>query len=389
MKTKITIIVLLMTFIIAVSSLFGYTKKTALAQENNIKSDCAYLIDADTKSVIYAKNENDKKPIASMCKIMTLLLTFEAIKNGELSFDDKIVVSENASGMGGSQVFLEENGEYLVSDLIKGIVVASANDACVAIAERLCGTESAFVDKMNEKVKELGMENTIFSNCTGLPKPTQYSTAKDVATMFSELIKHEDYFNYSKIWIDKIPHPNSRFTEISNTNKLVRFYNGCDGGKTGYTTEAGHCLTASAKRNGTRLIGVVICAPDSKTRFNDVSSMFNYGFSNYETKTIIDASKPLEIKANIKGGKEECVKIIAQNDVKLFNKKNEKRAVEFSFIANKKLTAPIKKGDVLGEIIVFENNKEIAKVNALAYCDVKEKNYYDNLKDIILNWALI
>jgi len=390
MKTKISIIVLLMAFIIAVSSLFGYSKKTAFAEEyNEVKSSCAYLIDADTKSVIYSKNENDKKPIASMCKIMTLLLTFEAIERGELKTEEKICVSENASHMGGSQVFLEANADYLVNDLIKSIVIASANDACVAMAERLCGSESVFVDKMNERAKELGMDNTVFVNCTGLPKPSQHSTAKDVSTMFAELIKHKEYFNYSKIWMDKIPHPHDRYTEISNTNKLVRFYKGCDGGKTGYTNEAGHCLAASAERNGTRLVGVVISAPDSKSRFNDVSSMFNYGFANFESRTIIDANKPLEIFANIKGGKQEKVQIIAENNVKLFGKKTEIRGVEFSFVSSKNLTAPIKKGDKLGEIIVFENNIEIAKVNALATCDVDEKTYFDYIKDIVFNWALI
>ena len=242
---------------------------------------------------------------------------------------------------------------------------------------------------MNERAKELGMNNTVFVNCTGLPKPSQYSTAKDVSIMFSKLIEHKEYFNYSKIWIDKIPHPNERFTEISNTNKLVRFYKGCDAGKTGYTSEAGHCLAASAERNGTRFVGVVISAPDSKARFNDVSSMFNYGFANYESRTIIDANKPLEIFANIKGGKQEKIQIIAENDVKLFGKKNEKRGVEFSFIANGNICAPIKKGDVLGEIIVFENNKEIAKVNALSSCDVEQKTYFDHIKDIVFNWALI
>ena len=203
MKKVYSVIFILLAFILTIGCFSGFTKTKSFAEEQNsslsAKSKTAYLMDYDTKTVIYSKNETQRLPIASMCKIMTLLLCFESIDNGTIDFDDVVVVSDNASGMGGSQVFLEANGEYLVGELIKSIVVASANDACVAMAEKLYGSESEMVNKMNERSLELGMENTNFVNCTGLPQPGQYSCSKDVATMFAELLTHEDYFRFSKI----------------------------------------------------------------------------------------------------------------------------------------------------------------------------------------------
>ena len=320
---------------------------------------------------------------------MTLLLSFEALDANEISLDEEIVVSANAAGMGGSQVFLEQNGRYKISELLKSITVASANDASVAMAERLCGSEHSFVEKMNERASELGMNNTFFVNCTGLPKSGQYSCAKDVSKMFSELIKHKEYFTFSQIWMDKIEHREGRVTEISNTNKLIRFYEGCDSGKTGYTSEAGHCLCASAVRNGMRLISVVISAPDSKTRFNEVSSMFNYGFANYTNKILIDNACPLELSVNVENGKRDTVSVIAENPVYLFSHKNQKRSVEIDFIPDKDVKAPVYKGELVGRLSVYENGVEIASVNVLANEDVLEKTYFDCIFDIAENWALI
>jgi D-alanyl-D-alanine carboxypeptidase (penicillin-binding protein 5/6) len=300
-----------------------------------------------------------------------------------------VVVSKNASSMGGSQVFLEENGVYKVSELIKSISVASANDSCVAMAEKLYGSEEEFVKVMNNKCTELGLNNTKFSNCTGLPKPEQYSTAKDVSVIFNNLIKHDKYFEISNIWMENFIHPEGRITEMSNTNKLVRFYDGCDSGKTGFTSEAGHCLTASAKRNGLRLIAVVISAPDSKTRFNEVSSMLNYGFSNYECKKIIDKNEILSISAKVEGGKKDNIKIIPQEDFYSLTKKGEKRSYEINFTPNSKIKAPINVGDYVGKISIFENGIEIFSTNVLSNEEVLSKTYFDVLKDISHNFNLI
>jgi len=387
MNKKFSVIFILLAFIMTIGVFGGFKAKVnAIEYGENIQSKSAYLMDYNTKTVIYAKNELERRPIASMCKIMTLLLTFEEVKNGNLKLEDSIVVSENANGMGGSQIFLDANAEYQVGELVKGVIVASANDASVALAERICGSENAFVEKMNLKASQLGMENTKFSNCTGLPKPEQYSCAKDVAIMFSELIKHKEYFKYSTLWMDEICHPNDRVTEISNTNKLIRFYEGCDGGKTGYTSEAGHCLTACARRNGMRLISVIISAPDSKTRFKEASNLFNFGFANYCNKIVLDEEKPLENTVKIKGGKADCVGVKTQRTVFVFSEKNQKRSVEIVFKDFGILKAPIYQGDVIGEIIVYENGKEIAKVPAVATEDVLKASFGDAINNIAGAW---
>ena len=399
MKKNFSVFFIFMAFILSCSVFFSYTLISKVFAEEAATSDdlthtnahaakSSILIDADSGTVLSANNENATYPIASMCKIMTLLLIFDSVKSGEITFDEKIVISENAAGMGGSQVFLEANAEYSVSDLIKSITVASANDACVAMAERLCGSEDVFVSKMNEKAKSLGMENTVFTNCTGLPKAGQHSSALDVSKMFSKLVKHEDYFKFSGIWMDEIAHPQGRITQISNTNKLIRFYKGCDAGKTGYTSEAGHCLCASAIREGLRLIAVVISAPDSKTRFKEVSSMFNYGFGNYECKTIVDSEKPLDFSVEVKCGKKAEISVISDRSVKVLSKKNEKRAFEFEFVPIGDIKAPIFVNDGLGVLNIYEKGIKINSVSVLAAENIDSKSYFDILNDIMAKWSI-
>lgn len=391
MKKRFSVFFIFMAFIMTLGIFGTLTVKGKVFAEEifDVKSKSAILLDFDSQTTIYANNERERLPIASMCKIMTLLLCFEAIDNGEICFQDEIVVSDTAAGMGGSQVFLEANASYKVEELIKGIVVASANDACVAMAEKLYGDEGQFVSRMNERAKELAMSDTVFTNCTGLPKAGQYSCAKDVSVMFSELLKHKDYFKFSNIWMDEISHPKGRVTEISNTNKLVRFYEGCDGGKTGYTSEAGHCLAASAKREGMRLICVVISAPDSKTRFKEVSSMFNHGFANYANKLLVDSETPLEVSVSVENGKQNTLSVCAEHSVYLFSSKREKRSVEIDFQPQEKIKAPVYKGDVVGKLSIFENGVEIDSVSVLAGEDILQKTYFDYLNDIMRDWSLI
>ncbi|MBE7081042.1 MAG: D-alanyl-D-alanine carboxypeptidase [Clostridiales bacterium] len=391
MKKLYSVIFILLAFILSVGYFNGLYSYNALADTEvtlSVKSKSAYLMDYKTKTVIYEKNELERLPIASMCKVMTLLLCFDEIEKGNLSYDEKVVISENSAGMGGSQVFLEKDGEYIVGELIKSIVVASANDACVAMAERIAGSQANFVDKMNEKASELGMTNTVFVNCTGLPQAGQYSCAKDVATMFSKLLDYEDYYKFSKIWTDVVTHPNDRKTEIANTNKLIRFYKGCDSGKTGYTNEAGHCLTASAKRNDMRLVGVVICASNSKERFGDVSSMFNYGFDNFCNKTIIESDKPLDLTVKVQGGKKRTLSVVAESPLYIFCKKNAKKSIEINFEPIKKVCAPVVKGKKVGVLRAFENGIEIGSVNVLANESIMQKTYFDIVKDIVNNWCI-
>ena len=359
------------------------TKNSANA-ETIIKSKSAYLYDFNTKTEIFAYNENQRLPIASMTKIMLLDLVYENLESGNISLDEKVMVSKNASGMGGSQVFLESDNSYLVKDLIKAVTVASANDASVALAERLYGSEEECVKMMNEKANNLGLKNTQFSNCTGLPKPMQYSSAKDITMIFADLISHKTYFDYSKIWLDKIEHSKNA-TEISNTNKLIRYYEGCDGGKTGFTSEAGFCLTATAKRGNMRLISAVIGAPDSKTRFNEVSTMFNNGFNGYENKAVLDKNLPLNLEVGVLGGKIKSIEVVPEKDFFVFFKKGDIGNIDldYNFINVK---APISKGDVVGECVIYNSGVEVGRVNLLSNITVDKMTYFDYVFEISKNW---
>lgn len=351
-----------------------------------LSAKSVYVMDADTKTPIYAHDEEKRLPIASMCKIMTLLLCFDEIKAGNLSLDEEITISENSASMGGSQVFLEANAKYPTRELIKSIAVCSANDSCVAMAEKISGSEQLFTDRMNEKAKELGAENTLFANCTGLPKEPQYSCAKDVAVMLKALLNHEEYYEFGKVWLDKFQHPKGRVTEISNTNKLVRFYDGCDGGKTGFTNQAGFCLAATAKRNDMRIISVVIGEKDSKTRFNDVRATFDYAFANYTLQTVIDSKNPLDERASIDGGKEKSVAIKPIRDSKIFSKKGTQSNYSTELKLNESLKAPIKQGETVGEVIVYRENVEIDRVPVIANESVERASVFDRLRDIANGW---
>ena len=345
----------------------------------------AYLMDFNTQTVVYSHQETKRLPIASMCKIMTLLLSFEAIDAGNLSMDEEICVSERAASMGGSQVFLEANAKYKVSELIKSIVVCSANDSCVAMAERIAGNESLFVEKMNEKAKEIGAENTLFANCTGLPKEPQYSCAKDVAIMLKKLLNHEEYYQFGKVWLDKFQHPEGRFTEITNTNKLIRFYDGCDGGKTGFTNEAGFCLAATAKRDNMRLISVVIGEESSETRFQDIRTMFDYGFANYTAVPIVEKGVEITESATISGGKVKNVNVYSERTSYAFTKRGEKANVTTD-VRFDKVNAPIAQGEKVGEMIIYRDGVEFDRINLLAQNAVEKANFFDRLREIAREW---
>ncbi len=350
-----------------------------------IHGKSAYLIDFGTQTVVYALNEETHLPIASMCKIMTLLLSFEELAAERMAFDEEICVSERAASMGGSQVFLEANTKYPVKELLKSIVVCSANDSCVAMAERIAGSEDIFVNKMNEKAKELGANNTLFANCTGLPKEPQYSCAKDVAIMFKALLEHQEYFEFGKVWIDKFQHPKGRYTEISNTNKLVRFYDGCDGGKTGFTNEAGFCLAATAKRGNMRVISVVIGEETSKNRFNDVRTMFDYAFANYSVTPIVEANVPLEESISISGSKTNSIQVYPAESAYSFSKKGEVTNWHKELRLDK-IKAPLEKDECVGELILFKNGVENKRIPLYTCANVQESNIFDRLKEIARSW---
>ncbi len=350
-----------------------------------IRAKSALLMDYNTKTVVYQQNERTHLPIASMCKIMTLLLCFEGIEDGTLTLEEEICISERAASMGGSQVFLEANAKYPVKELIKSIVVCSANDSCVAMAERIAGSEGLFVEKMNEKAKELGANDTLFANCTGLPKEPQYSCAKDVALMLRALLKHQTYFEFGKVWMDKFQHPKGRYTEITNTNKLVRFYDGCDGGKTGFTNEAGFCLAATAKRGEMRIISVVIGEESSANRFEDVRTMFDYVFANYAVTPIYEGGKALQETVTVEGGKREKVAVYPERSAYTFAKKGDKSDIATQ-IKIDKVVAPIEKGAQVGELILFKEGVEIERIPLRSMEEVKKASLADRWQQISKKW---
>lgn len=370
----------------------GKISNSSSVENNKIalfsNAKAAYVMENTSETAVFEKEALKHLPIASMCKIMTLILAFDAIEQGIMTMDEEITVSENAAAMGGSQVFLEANAKYPVRELIKSIVVCSANDSCVAVAEKVSGSDQLFVEKMNEKARTLGCENTLFANCTGLPKEPQYSCAKDVAIMLKELLKHEEYYQFGKIWTDTFQHPEGRTTEISNTNRLVRFYEGCDGGKTGFTNEAGFCLAATAKRGNMRVISVAIGEKDSKTRFKEISESFDYTFANYQMATVVDSKKELESGVSVSGGKVKSVSVKPSRDGYLFLKRGEKGDHRVEITIPERLKAPVKEGERVGYATIFNNGIEYDKIPLIATADITKAGYLDALREIANRWNL-
>ena len=356
----------------------------------NYNSRSAYVIDYDTEQVLFERNADAKYPIASMVKIMTLNIVFDEIEKGHLSFDEKTVISENASGMGGSQMFLDAGLEYSISDLIKGVTVVSANDASVALAEKICGSVDVFIDLMNKKASEFGMQNTRFVNVTGLPQEGQYSTARDVSKMMKNLLKHPKYYDFSTIYLENYTHPDGRTTELTNTNKLVRFYKGCDGGKTGFTSEAMFCLSATAKRDNTRVIATVLGAPSSKERNKEITDLFNYAFANFRTIRLLEKGKAIPTEINVKGAKSSKCEVTVDKDVFILAKKGEKPDFDVEIIIVDNLKAPISMGNKIGVVkLIDKNTKELKdQVNLVALNDIESKSYLDGLDEILQNWFL-
>lgn len=374
----------------AVVPFSGFTVDSEIENElpaltNGCKS--AYLMDSVSGECIYKENETARMPIASVCKVMTLTLCFDALSKGDIALDDIVVVSDRAAGMGGSQVFLESGCEYSVDQLIKSIVVASANDSCVAMSETIAGSEEQFVSLMNKKAEELGCSDTLFSNCTGLPKETQYSCAKDVAAMFANLIKNEDYFKYSKIWLEDFVHPDNRTTSMTNTNKLVKKYPVCDGGKTGFTNEAGFCLAATAKKNNLRLVSVVLGASSSDDRFKSTVNMFDYGFANYKNKIILDKDITLNDKFCVVGGKKQDYEVRPERNSYIFSANDSSPEITYK-VTDFKVKAPIARDDVVGKIEVYKNGVLADEVEVVAAESVDKAGFADYFKYNASQWAI-
>lgn len=341
----------------------------------NAKS--AILMEESTGNILYESNPDERVPIASVTKVMTMLLIMEAVDSGKISLDDMVTVSENAMSYGGSTMFLETGEQLTVNDMLKGIAVASANDGCVAMAEHLAGSESAFVDMMNEKAKELGMENTHFMNTNGLDEDDHYSSARDVAIMSRELMKHETIFNYTSIWMDTLR--GGKF-QLANTNKLIRFYDGANGLKTGSTSKALCCLSAAAKRNDMQLIAVVLGAPTSAERFASAKSLLDYGFANYAVNTQITAGDEVQ-KIAVEKGVDKEVGVVAGDSCSTLVKKGQEDNVTKEIKIDETITAPIEAGQKIGTMTISRDGEVIADIDLNASSAVEKKGIGLIIKD--------
>lgn len=371
---------------LALCFLISPCARIAMAENDvDISSRSGILMDYASGEILFSKNAENHLPIASMVKMMTILIALEEYDEGNVTLDTMISTTENASGMGGSQVFIDPYVEYSFEDLLKSVIMASANDASVALAEYFNGNEKSFVNRMNKRAKELGMTNTNYVNCTGLPAPEQYSCAKDSAILMREILKHDLYHNYSSIWMDTLTHPSGRETELVNTNKLIRYFEGCDGGKTGSTNEAGCCLTASAKRNDMRLISVIIGAENSKTRFNESSLLLSYGFANFENKLLVDISAPLK-KVKVYKGKLDEVEVYGEENFSVIVKKGDNATYETNMEIPDAVKAPLENGDVVGKVVITKEGSVIKEVNVIVKEDIKHSSYLDNFNKIVENW---
>lgn len=351
----------------------------------NAKS--AIMIEATTGEILYKKNEKERLAPASMTKIMSLILIMENIESGKLKWNDIVVTSNYASSMGGSQVFLKPNEIMSVEDLIKAICVASANDATVAMAEKIAGTEKAFVKLMNDKAKELGAVNTNFVNSTGLPAKDHYSTAYDMSIMAKELIRHEKILSFTKIYEDYLRKNTSNSFWLVNTNKLVRFYDYIDGLKTGFTDDAGYCLTATGKKGNMRLITVVMKEDNTDNRTKDTIAMMDYGFNMYSVKNIISKDNKIgNIYINL--GKEEYADISSLEDINIVNS-NQDNEAKFTYeIETDNVTAPLSKGSVVGKITVYKDGKYFNSSDLIITKNIKKANivkvFFRNIKDVLV-----
>jgi D-alanyl-D-alanine carboxypeptidase (penicillin-binding protein 5/6) len=287
----------------------------------NVGNNIVLLMEPESGSIIFAQNENKQVPVASITKVMTLLLIFESIESGAISAQDKVTISKAAAATEGSQAFLDEGSQYSVSELIKTIIISSANDSSVAMAEHIAGSESAFADMMNRRAMELLMSDTVFKNSTGLPAPGQYSTAADVSIMARALMEREEYGEWFTTWMDTLTHPSGRVTDLTNTNRLVRFYSGTDGLKTGYSREAGHCIAASAKRGDMGLLTILLGIESSNSRFNMAQKLLDFGFASYEKTVIVRAGDVVSEGVPVRGSTVRRIDLIAQSDISLLTKK--------------------------------------------------------------------
>lgn len=370
----------ILAFVLTLSIVPLFSQKAYAVTEDTITAPSAVLMEASSGKVLFEKNPHEQRPCASITKVMTMLLVCEAIDNGKLSLDDTITASAHAASMGGSDIWLEEGETMSADDMIKATVVASANDAAVALAEHLCGSEEVFVQKMNEKAQQLGMKETVFKNCNGLDEEGHITSAYDVAVMSRELMKHEMIFNYTSIWLDNL---RDGKTQIVNTNKLLKTYNGTTGLKTGTTNDAGCCMSASAKRGDMSLVAVVLGCNSGKERFSDAAALLDYGFANFSvTKLSLPEDMPKTIK--VENGMVQNIGVDCDVSASIVLDKNSSSKIVSKIDLPESVEAPVAKGQRLGTVTYSLDGNTVKSFEITALQDA-EKISFASVFSVLLN----
>lgn len=351
-----------------------------------LTSPSAMLVEAETGTVIFEKNADEKRQVASVTKLMTLLLCFEALEAGEIHLEDDVTISSEAAGQIGSQALLDAGATYKLETLLHATIIASANDAACALAEHMAGTETAFADRMNARAAELDMKDTYYVNSTGLPDDRQYTTARDVAKLSCEVCRHPDYFTHASVWMDTLTHPSGRTTDLTNTNRLVRFYDGCDGLKTGSADISKYCLSATAQKDGLRLIAIVLGTPNSQTRFNEARAMLDYGFAGYRRVTVLQKGDRLGKSVPVKMGLRDEVEVAVGRGLSMLLKPGQEKQLSIEVELPEEVDAPVAEGDALGVVRVKLGDSIIARLPAVASCDVDMPGLLAAFVRLFANW---
>ncbi len=351
-----------------------------------ITSPAVILAEAETGTVIFEKNADERREVASITKLMTALLVFEALEDNDIALTDQVTVSQRAAAMEGSQALLDADTDYKLEDLLRTMIMASANDSAVALAEYLAGTEENFVQRMNERAQALGMDDTHYVNCTGYPQEGQYTTARDVMTLSCEVSRHPAYHTYASVWVDTLVHPSGRTTDLTNTNRLVRFYEGCDGLKTGSTDAAKYCVSATAEKNGMRLIAVVLGCENSQTRFNEARSMLEYGFATYQRTTIARKGDALGEQLKVNRGSAESVDLLLGSGLSMLLRNGQASQLKMELVIPESIDAPVEAGQVVGFVRVLLGETVVAKLNVVAASAVPLPGFIEGFFRIINAW---
>lgn len=370
------------------SSAYAENEQIISTQEAPIEmqSEAYILMEASSGKVLFEKNAAKAMPCANVIKSYFILMFLKALEGGNVTVNDEVTISDRAAAVAGSTVFLDRGEKCKVGDLLRAAIINSANDAIVALAEKLYGGEEAFISMLNSKASELGLTGTHVVNLTGTDTDGQTTTAADMAKISSMLVNYPLFFKYSSIWLDTFAHADGRITEIVNLNRMIRNYEGCDGIKTGSSAQAGQCFSATAKRGNARYIYVGLNAKDSESRYNDAKNSFNYAFANYSLKTVVVENQIIKKNVFVSGGAKDIVSIYASKSFSLLLKKDEEANIKTDIIIDENLRAPISKGQVVGKINISLNDQNIAAIDIIAGEDIGKVNYSQSLLKILADW---